>query len=101
MVEVVWEFVVRPGASGRFERAYGPRGEWAQLFQRHGGYRGTALVRDVANPDRYLTIDSWESDAQRKEMLVLAKVEYTRLDRKCAGLTESERELGVFTRVLD
>ena len=101
MVDVVWEFVVKPGASDRFERAYGPRGARARLFERYPGYRGSALMCDVANPGRYLTIDSWETDAQRTEMLAASKVEYARLDREFACLTESEHELGVFTRLPD
>lgn len=99
MIQVVWEFMVKPDACARFEQAYGPSGPWVRLFQRHSGYRGTALVRDVSHPRRFLTIDSWDSEAQRADMLAAEQAQYARLDRECADLTESEIELGVFAVV--
>ena len=99
MIQVVWEFVVRADAIEPFERAYGPDGDWARLFARHEGYRGTALLRDVSRPGRYLTVDSWDSIVHRTAMLASASDEYGRIDRECEPLTESERELGTFTVV--
>jgi len=96
MVQVLWEFVVRPEAIARFERAYGTGGPWARLFSRFPGYRGTLLLRDLTNPLRYLTIDSWETLEQRAAMLVAGREEYGRLDQEYSSLTESEAELGVF-----
>lgn len=99
MIQVVWEFTVRADAVERFERAYGPAGEWARLFARHAGYRGTALLRDLSTPGRYLTVDSWDTIGQRAQMLSREPDEYERIDRECAALTESERELGTLTVV--
>ena len=96
MIQVVWEFVVRPDTVGAFLRAYGPSGDWEKLFTRYAGFRGTTLLRDVARPHRFLTVDSWESVAQRAAMLAHAGDDYARVDRACAELTESERELGTF-----
>lgn len=99
MIQVVWAFVVRADATGPFERAYGPGGDWARLFARHQGYRGTALLRDVSRPNRYLTVDSWDTVEHRTAMLAREKDEYARIDRACEALTESERELGTFVVV--
>src|SRR5688572_27223875 len=96
MIQVVWEFVVRADAVERFERAYGPQGPWARLFAAHDGFRGTVLLRDLAEPRRYLTVDSWDTALQRAAMLASARQEYDRLDRECSELTESERDLGAF-----
>jgi heme-degrading monooxygenase HmoA len=96
VIQVVWEFRVKPHAIERFEQAYGPAGDWAVLFARYQGFRGTTLLRDVAVPGRYVTIDSWESRRHRDDMLVRAQAEYTRLDSSCAGWMESEAEVGVF-----
>ena len=96
MIRVVWEFVVRADAAPRFERAYGPDGDWARLFAAHDGFRGTVLLRDLAQPGRYLTVDSWDSAEHRAAMLAAAREEYERLDRTCAELTESERDVGTF-----
>ena len=96
MIQVVWEFVVRADATPRFERAYGPDGDWARLFAAHDGFRGTVLLRDLSQPRRYLTVDSWDSAEHRAATLVAAREEYARLDRSCEELTESERDLGTF-----
>ena len=97
MIQVVWEFVVKPQVVAEFEQAYGPGGDWARLFSRYPGFRGTALLRDVATPRRYLTIDSWETQRDRDEMLARAEAEYSRLDVSCADWTESEAEVGIFS----
>jgi hypothetical protein len=99
MIQVVWEFVVRPEAVARFEEAYGSEGLWCRLFRRYSGYRGTALLRDEVNLRRYLTVDSWDTAEQRSEMLSDARDEYAELDLLLGELTETERELGLFTTI--
>jgi len=59
----LWEFEVKPGSEELFEKAYGPDGEWVQLFRRDPRYRGTRLLRDVGWKRVYLTMDEWESRA--------------------------------------
>jgi hypothetical protein len=96
VIQVVWEFVIKPEAVGRFEQAYGPGGEWARLFDRYPGFRGTTLLRDAAHPRRYLTIDCWVTERHRDDMLTRAKDEYSRLDEGFSEWTESEAEVGTF-----
>jgi heme-degrading monooxygenase HmoA len=97
MIQIIWEFVVRGDAIGQFEQAYGPDGAWVRLFRAHPGFRGTTLLRDTADPRRYVTIDHWETGAHRKRMMAVAKTRYSELDRALADLTESEEEIGTFT----
>ncbi len=99
MIEIVWEFVVKEEARGQFELAYGPGGAWSKLFARYPGFRGTTLLRDTKNPRRYLTIDFWDTLAQREQLLAERKAEYSNLDAAFANWTESRTEMGVF-RVL-
>ena len=99
MIEIVWEFVVKEEARGQFELAYGPGGAWSKLFARCPGFRGTTLLRDTKNPRRYLTIDFWDTLAQREQMLAERKAEYSNLDAAFADWTESKTEVGIF-RVL-
>ena len=98
MIEIVWEFVVKPEAVARFREAYGPDGEWASLFRQHAGYGGTTLLQDVASGHRFLTIDRWDDETQLREMRRAAEPEYRRLDATFQELTLSEREVGVFHR---
>jgi heme-degrading monooxygenase HmoA len=96
MIEIVWEFLVKPESVDAFANAYAPDGEWAQLFSRHHGYRGTTLVRDVKNSRRFLTIDRWDDEAAYAAMHEAASDEYARIDAGCEGWTESERLIGTF-----
>jgi len=96
LIRIVWEFIVKEEAIGPFERAYGPDGDWARLFARYSGFRGTTLLRDAANPRRYLTIDAWEAQGDRERMLAAAAAQYSALDAAFEALTESEAEVGVF-----
>jgi hypothetical protein len=99
MIEIVWEFIVKEEARGQFELAYGPGGAWSKLFARCPGFRGTTLLRDTKNPRRYLTIDFWDTLAQREQMLAERKAEFCDLDAAFADWTESKSEVGIF-RVL-
>jgi hypothetical protein len=96
LIHVVWEFVVKKEAVSRFEQAYGPDGDWSRLFARYSGFNGTMLLRDTANPRRYLTIDAWEALADRERMLIEAAERYAALDATCDAWTESEAEVGIF-----
>jgi len=97
MVEIVWEFVIKEEARGQFELAYGPGGAWSKLFARCPGFRGTTLLRDTKNPRRYLTIDFWDTEAQREQMLAERKAEYSNLDAAFADWIESRTEVGIFS----
>lgn len=96
MIQVLWEFVVEKGAQGQFELAYGPGGAWSDLFSKAPGFRGTTLLRDADNPQRYISIDLWESRALRAQALADHEKAYADLDSSFAEWTESETELGVF-----
>jgi heme-degrading monooxygenase HmoA len=96
MIEVVWEFVVKEDARGQFELAYGPGGAWSKLFARYPGFRGTTLLRDTQNPRRYVTIDLWDTEAQREQMRSERKAEYSSLDAAFGDWTDSRTEVGIF-----
>ena len=82
----LWEFAVLPARQAEFESHYGPEGDWVRLFRRGTGYLGSELLQDRANPQRYLTIDRWESlEAWRAFRRHFAE-EYERLDREFEGL---------------
>ena len=99
MIEIVREFVVKEEARGQFELAHGPGGAWSKLFARCPGFRGTTVLRDTKNPRRYLTIELWDTPAQREQVLAEHKAEYSSLDTALADWTESKTEVGIF-RVL-
>lgn len=75
---------------------YGPGGTWSKLFARCQGFRGTTVLRDTNNPRRYLTIDLWETEAQREQALAERKAEYSDLETTLDKWTESRIEMGTF-----
>ena len=93
----VWAFFVKEEARGQFELAYGPGGAWSKLFARCPGFRGTTVLRDTKNPRRYLTIDLWETGAQREQALAERKAEYSDLEAAFGEWTESKTEVGIFS----
>ena len=96
MYVVLWWFRPLVGREGEFERAYGPSGEWAQLFRRGDGYLGTKLLRSSDDAREYLVLDRWDSRAAYEAFRVRCSDEYRRLDHRLEELTEEETPLGAF-----
>lgn len=96
MIVIIWEFRVQPGQAAEFERAYGSEGDWACLFRRSPAYRGTELLRDPANPERYLTLDRWDDASDFEALKVDHGDDYRRLDRTCEPFCFEERLVGRF-----
>lgn len=97
MVEIICEYLVREQARGQFELAFGPGGAWSKLFSRSPGFCGTAVLRDVNDPRRYLAIEVWDSGDQRDQALVDGQDGYDRLMAAFEEWTETRTELGTFS----
>jgi hypothetical protein len=96
VIEIVCEFILKEEARGQFELAYGPGGAWSKLFAQCPGFRGTTLLRDTKNPRRYLTIDLWDTEAQRVQALLERGDDYSSLEAAFSDWTDSRTELGLF-----
>ncbi len=92
----VWEFRVQPKFEKKFERTYGPEGEWVRLFRRGKGYLRTELFRDAETRGRYLTVDYWISREAYEAFRRKFDHEFGILDKQCESLTEQETPLGSF-----
>ncbi len=94
MYVAVWQFRIVPESREAFLAAYGPQGEWAQLFRRAEGYMGTELLAMIDDSDIYVTLDRWRS---REDFALFQQrfgAEYRVLDERCTSLTVSETKLG-------
>jgi heme-degrading monooxygenase HmoA len=96
MYVVLWRFRPLMGREREFERAYGPSGEWARLFERGEGYLGTELLQRSEDPREYLALDRWASGAAYDAFRARFSNEYQRLDRRFEELTDEETLLGTF-----
>lgn len=101
MIEIIKQFVVRDDARGQFELTFGPGGAWSGLFARCPGFRGTTVLRDTADPRRYLTIELWDSAADREKVLRARGKEHSALDASLGSWVESSGEVGVFRMMLE
>lgn len=93
----IWEYTVKKDLIDEFENAYNPDGEWVRLFKHADGYLGTEFHRDVAIPNRYITIDYWMSQAMCETFRQQYADEFKAVDALCATLTEREALLGEFS----
>ena len=96
MYAYVWEYRVSAEMRAAFEAAYGPDGEWVQLFRRGRGYVGTELLRDRADATRYLTIGHWESAELFASFRRQFSGECAALAARFEAMTSLERSRGNF-----
>jgi heme-degrading monooxygenase HmoA len=99
MFVALWEYEVKPASEERFEKAYGPEGEWVRLFRSDPSYRETRLVRDAFRHGLYLTMDFWESRESYEQFMAKHRTEYKAIDAIGEQLTASERRIGCFEMV--
>jgi heme-degrading monooxygenase HmoA len=99
MIHILWQFTAAPGRELEFEHAYGADGSWVELFRRAPGYHGTTLLRDYAQPGRYMTIDVWDGRDSYDRFKQDHADAYARIDHECESLTQSEQLVGVFESV--
>jgi heme-degrading monooxygenase HmoA len=97
MFVILWEYEVKPGREEVFEKVYGPKGDWARLFQADPRYRETRLLRDLSRPRCYFTLDYWDTETDFTRFKAAHGAAYTEMDRATEGLTLSERRLTTFT----
>ena len=95
---IVWQYDVVAAHVDEFERTYGARGEWAELFARAEGYLGTQLCADRDVPRRYVTFDRWRSAADFAAFRERCGAEYLALDARCEAWTEREERLGLLVQ---
>ncbi len=99
MFVALWEYEVKRGSEERFEKVYGPAGEWVRLFRKDSDYRETRLLRDVLRREIYVTLDSWNSRKTYEEFMAANRAEYKRIDALGESLTIRERRMGWYELV--
>jgi heme-degrading monooxygenase HmoA len=100
MFVVIWEYIVTESQKSEFEKIYGPKGDWAQLFSSDRDYLGTELLRVLESPNHYITIDRWTSSAAYDSFHEKYRAAYEAMDARCENLTERETLLGRYNLIL-
>lgn len=96
MFVILWQFDIAEEKTADFEASYGPAGSWTQLFSRSPEYLGTELLKDAYVPDRYVTLDRWQSEEAFRAFRAEHDSDYEALDRACDSLTRAETRIGAF-----
>ena len=96
MFVILWHFEVKPGNLPGFEKAYGPEGDWVQLFRRDPCFRGTQLLHDPSHDSCYFTLDFWDSEPAYQAFLAANQRAYDELDSALQGLAINERHVVSF-----
>ncbi len=99
MFVALWEYEVKPGYEERFEKGYGPVGDWARLFRSDANYRETRLLRDPFRPAMYLTLDFWNSREAYEQFMEAHRDECKALDAAGEESTSEERRIGWYELV--
>jgi heme-degrading monooxygenase HmoA len=90
----LWRFVVPARNEARFLSAYGPHGDWANLFGEARGFLRVELWR--GEDGSYLTADHWQSSADFEHFQANLGPRYHALDAELEGLASQEIFLGAF-----
>jgi hypothetical protein len=93
----LWRYRIPPGREADFIMAYGPAGDWAQLFLLGEGCLGTELLHPASPGIDYATSDRWRSVAVWQRFLEKHGDAYRELGRRLAPLCTENVELGNFT----
>jgi heme-degrading monooxygenase HmoA len=97
MIQIIWEYKVKPENTSKFEDVYGNKGEWFLFFRKSKAFKKTELVvKDLEN-NIYLTIDTWKSLESYEQFLTQNKKEYKGLENKNKALFTDKKELGIFS----
>ncbi|MCI0712058.1 MAG: antibiotic biosynthesis monooxygenase [Chloroflexi bacterium] len=96
MFAIIWNYIADPEKQAEFEAAYGPDGDWADLFRKGRGYIRTELLRDIDKQNRYTTIDHWKTAEDYKIFHNQFAVEYQALDARFEAWIINETLIGTF-----
>lgn len=96
MFAYIWEYIIRGDKREDFLRYYEPEGVWADFFQKGEGHIRIELLKDAENPQRFITIDYWKSQADRDAFREKYAPEFEMIDKTCESFPRSERFWGDF-----
>lgn len=88
---IVWRYEVAGEHAAAFRAAYGPDGDWAQLFARAAGFLGVELFEGADGT--FVTLDNWESQAAFDAFQAAHSSEYADLDARLAHLSKAQARL--------
>jgi hypothetical protein len=96
VIAVVWQFTVKQGQEGAFERLYGADGPWTSLSRKTRSFLGSSFLQELAEARRYLVVEYWSEMLVYEKHLESMRAEIEKLEAERTLLIESMTPLGVF-----
>ena len=96
MLVVVWEYRARPERVEDFESFYRPDGPWSELMRQSPAFVSITLMKDLADPRRFMVADRWTSVTMYEEFKREREDAWRDLSERGARLYEREAEVGRF-----
>lgn len=95
---IVWQYQVREDKHELFEKVYGAKGIWSQLFSTSQHYKGSQLSKCTDQENTYILLDWWSGATPYRAFLKEYEATYTSLSDQYAGLYLKEERLGEFEK---
>ncbi|HEY8550958.1 MAG TPA: hypothetical protein VIL35_13450 [Vicinamibacterales bacterium] len=96
MLAVVWQFDVRRGREGDFERLHGADGDWTKLSRRSRSFLGSSFLKQLGTPGRYLLLEYWSEMFVYEKHLADFSDEVEKLKARRAEMVVETIPLGIF-----
>jgi heme-degrading monooxygenase HmoA len=96
MFVTVWKYKIKSDREKEFVALYGTDGSWVRLFKNFSDYIKTTLLRDINDPESYVTIDYWKSKVAYYNFKLKTAEEFKMIDEIGEDLTLSEEHLCEF-----
>ena len=97
MIAIMWQFDVKKGREGEFERLYGVDGEWTAMNRHTRSYLGSSFLRDQNRSARYIVIEYWSEMVVYERHRAYRSDAIASLEARRTALVESVEPLGIFT----
>lgn len=97
MIAIMWQFDVKKGREGEFERLYGAEGQWTATNRHTRSYLGSSFLRDQNRTARYIVIEYWSEMVVYEQHRTYRSDAIASLERLRNALVESVEPLGIFT----
>jgi hypothetical protein len=93
---ILWKYEVTPENRSAFEKAYGPKGDWARLFSSSEDYLGSNLYHSPDKPEVFLIMDQWINKESYDTFKELNNFQYNQMSMNMSILYMSEVCLGEY-----
>lgn len=95
MAQLIWELKVKFKEREKFEKFYGPKGEWEKFFRKCPDYEGSEILGNNEGDGLFLLIDEWKSEDAFDAFIKSKKPEYDALEEKAKAASRTKNRIRI------